>query len=138
MHMFTTLTLVAFLFGAGGAQTPAAPTSIGTARLPQAVMADGKTLPAGTYNVRLTTDTPSVVVGQSPDATRWVEFVQAGKVVGREIATVVPADDMRTMAKMPKTGGAVRVQTLKGGDYLRVWITRAGTNYLIHLPFGGK
>lgn len=136
--MFTTLTLVAFLFGAGGAQTPAAPTSIGTARLPQAVMADGKTLPAGTYNVRLTTDTPSVVVGQSPDATRWVEFVQAGKVVGREIATVVPADDMRTMAKMPKTGGAVRVQTLKGGDYLRVWITHAGTNYLIHLPFGSK
>jgi hypothetical protein len=43
---------------------------------------------------------------------------------------------MRTMAKMPRTGGAVRVQTLKGGDYLRVWITRAGTNYLIHLPLG--
>lgn len=136
--MFTTLTLVAFLFGAGGAQTPAAPTSIGTARLLQAVMADGKMLPAGTYNVRLTTDTPSAVVGQSPDATRWVEFVKAGKVVGREIATVIPADDMRTMAKMPKTGGAVRVQTLKGGDYLRVWITHAGTNYLIHLPFGSK
>lgn len=136
--MMTVLTLAALLFSSTGAQTtPAAPT-IGTARLPQAVMADGKPLPAGTYAIRLTTDTPSVVVGQSPEATRWVEFVQRGTVVGREIATVVAADDMRTMAKMPRTGGAVRVQTLKGGDYLRVWITHSGTNYLIHLPFGGK
>lgn len=136
--MFTTLTLVAVLFTAGGAQTPAAPTSLGTARLTQAVVADGKPLPAGTYTVRLTADTPSVVVGQTPAQTRWVEFVKAGTVVGREIATVVPADDMKTIAKMPKQGGAVRVQTLKGGDYQRVWIVHAGVNYLIHLPVGTK
>ena len=134
--MITVLTFVALLFSSTGAQTAPATPTIGTARLPQAVMADGKALPAGTYAIRLTTDTPSVVVGQSPEGTRWVEFVQRGKVIGREIATVVQADDMRTMAKMPQTGGAVRVQTLKGGDYLRVWITRAGTNYLIHLPLG--
>jgi hemin uptake protein HemP len=138
MFMFTSLTLVAVLFTAGSAQTPAAPTSLGTARLAQAVIADGKPLPAGTYNVRLTTDTPSVVVGQTPAQTRWVEFVKAGTVVGREIATVVPADDMKAMAKMPKQGGAVRVQTLKGGDYQRVWIVHAGVNYLIHLPVGTK
>ncbi len=136
--MITVLTLAALLFSSTGVQTTPATPTIGTARLPQAVMADGKPLPAGTYAVRLTTDTPSVVVGQSPEGTRWVEFVQRGKVIGREIATVVAADDMRTMAKMPRTGGAVRVQTLKGGDYLRVWITHSGTNYLIHLPFGGK
>ena len=134
--MMTVLTFVALLFSSTGIQTTPATPTIGTARLAQAVMADGKPLPAGTYAIRLTTDTPSVVVGQSPEFTRWVEFVQRGKVIGREIATVVPADDMRTMAKMPRTGGAVRVQTLKGGDYLRVWITHAGTNYLIHLPFG--
>jgi hypothetical protein len=31
------------------------------------------------------------------------------------------------------TGGA-RVETLKGDDYVRVWINRRGVNYLIHLP----
>jgi len=28
----------------------------------------------------------------------------------------------------------VRVDMLKGNDYVRVWINRAGTNYIIHLP----
>jgi hypothetical protein len=26
------------------------------------------------------------------------------------------------------------VETLKGDDYLRVWINHSGNNYLIHLP----
>ena len=30
----------------------------------------------------------------------------------------------------------VRVEMLKGNDYLRVWINRGGTNYIIHLPAG--
>ena len=30
--------------------------------------------------------------------------------------------------------GRTRVDTLKGGDYLRVWINRGGNHYLIHLP----
>jgi hypothetical protein len=47
---------------------------------------------------------------------------------------VVSASDMRTMAKMPRKGGAVRVEPLRGGDYLRVWLIHGGSNYLIHLP----
>ena len=27
-----------------------------------------------------------------------------------------------------------KVEMLKGNDYLRVWINRAGVNYLIHFP----
>ena len=35
----------------------------------------------------------------------------------------------------PGTGS--RVETLKGGEYVRVWIARGGNNYLIHLPPAG-
>jgi hypothetical protein len=115
-------------------QVATSTASLGTARLPQAVMADGTVLPAGTYQVRLTTDAPAPVVGQTPAAARWVEFLRNGTVVGREVATVVSADDMRTMAKLPRGTGAVRVQTLKGGDYVRVWVLNGGAHILIHLP----
>jgi len=114
-------------------QVATSTAALGTARLPQAVMADGKVLPAGTYQVRLTTDAPAPVVGQTPAAARWVEFLRNGTVVGREVATVVSADDMRTIAKLPRGTGAVRVQTLKGGDYVRVWVLHGGAHVLIHL-----
>ena len=31
-----------------------------------------------------------------------------------------------------------KVELLKGDDYLRVWINRGGTNYLIHLVTAAK
>ncbi len=127
--------LVALVVTAGlSAQTAMSTATIGSVRFTQTVAADGKSLPAGTYQVRLTTEAPAPVVGQTPTAARWVEFLQGTKVVGREVATVVSADDMRTMAKMPRRGGAVRLQLLKGGDYLRVWILHGGQHILIHLP----
>ena len=52
-------------------------------------MADGKPLAAGTYQVRLTSDEPKPAIGQSPDSEKYVEFVRGGKVVAREVATVV-------------------------------------------------
>jgi hypothetical protein len=129
----TTVATLLFAMAVGAPQAPATTASIGTARLPMAVMADGKPLPAGTYQVRLTTEAPAAVVGQTPAAARWVEFLKDGAVVGREVATVVPADDMGTIAKMPRGSGTVRVQTLKGGDYVRVWVIHSGTHVLIHL-----
>lgn len=107
--------------------------ALGTARLSQAVMADGKALPAGTYQVRLTTETPAQVVGQDLTESRWVEFLRGGTVVGRELATVVTAEEMRVIANMPRGPGAVRVQMLKGGDYVRVWVLHDGAHVLIHL-----
>ena len=123
--------------GAAFAQTaPAsAGTSLGTVHLTKKLMADGKPLPAGTYQVRLTSDEPKPAVGQSPNSERYVEFVRGGKVVGREVATVVSAEDIGSIAegRKPKANSSI-VQMLKGGDYWRVWINRGGNNYIINMP----
>jgi hypothetical protein len=116
------------------AQTPA--MTLGTVRLTKKLMADGKPLAAGTYQVRLSADevTPAAA-GQDPNGEKWVEFVRGGKVVGREVATVVSAQDISTIAKgkRPRANGT-SVEMLKGGDYWRVWINKGGTNYIINLP----
>ena len=117
----------------GAAIAPA--TILGTVRLTKNVMADGKSLPAATYQVRLSNDEVKPVVGQAPEGERWVEFVTDGRVAGREMATVISADDMGKIAKgrQPKTNSSL-VELLKGGDYWRVWINKNGTNYIINLP----
>jgi hypothetical protein len=98
-------------------------------------MADGQPLAAGTYQVRLSADVPKPGVGQSAEGERYVEFVRGGKVVGKEVATVVSAADIATIVKGPKpANGGSRVDTLKGDDYVRVWINRGGMNYIIHMP----
>jgi hypothetical protein len=113
----------------------AAGASLGTVTLRTAVMADGQRLAAGTYQVRLTGDSPKPGVGQSPDSERYVEFVRGGKVVGREVATVVPQAEIAEVASGPRpASGASRVELLKGDDYVRVWINRSGTHYILHLP----
>ena len=108
---------------------------LGTVRLPRAILADGKPLASGTYQIRATDDEPAPAVGQSANAERWIEFVKGGKVVRREVATIISAADMGAIAKggRPKSNQS-RVETLKGGDYLRVWINKGETNYLINLP----
>ena len=108
--------------------------SLGTVRLAQSVMANGQALAAGTYTARLSTENVSRVVGQPADSTRWVEFVQGGQVKGRELATVVAPADVKEVAKgTPPPPGTARIQALRGGEYLRVWLNRGGTQYLIHL-----
>ena len=122
------------LLSAGGVEQGAA-NVIGSIRLTQAVMADGKALSAGTYQVRLTTDQPTPAAGESPGGERWVEFVKNGTVAGREVATVVSADDINTIAKGPRPkANASRVDVLRGGEYVRVWINRGGNNYLVNMP----
>ena len=118
-------------------QVPAAETSLGSVRIPRAVMANGQPLPAGTYQVRLTAEAVQPVVpGISME--RWAEFVRGGKVVGREVVSIVPAGEMKDLQAGPEGGracsGSARVEMLKGDDYLRVWINRGGVNYLIHMP----
>ena len=110
---------------------------IGSVHIPRAAVANGAGLPAGTYQVRVSDELPTVPVGQSPDAERWVEFVQGGKVIAKEMASVISAADMASIAKgaRPRTNGTL-LQTLKGGDYFRVWINKNGTNYLINLAVG--
>jgi hypothetical protein len=109
-----------------------AQTNLGTVRLTRAVTADGKPLPAGSYTLRLTGEQATPVVGQTPD--HWVEFVQGGQVRGRELASMIAADAIREVAEgTPPASGQSKVELLKGNDYLRVWVNRSGTHYLIHL-----
>jgi hypothetical protein len=110
-------------------------TALGTVHIAKRVMADGKPLAAGTYQVRLTNVAPRPAAGQAPDSEIYVEFVKGGKVAAREVATVVSAEDIGKIAKgaKPKPGTA-KFEMLKGGDYWRVWINKGGTHYLINLP----
>lgn len=118
-------------------QVPAGEANLGSISLPRSVMADGKPLKAGTYQVRLTAQaaTPAVP-GQTME--RWVEFVQGGKVAGREVVSIIPAAETKDLQPGPdapaSTRTGTRVEMLKGNEYLRVWINRAGVGYLIHLP----
>jgi hypothetical protein len=118
-------------------QVPTGATALGSVNLPRAVMANGQPLAAGTYQVRLTAEAaqPSVPGIQME---RWVEFVRGGKVVGREVVSIVPAGEVKDLQPGPDSpragSGSTRVEMLKGDEYLRVWINRGGVNYLLHLP----
>jgi hypothetical protein len=134
-------TLAAFLGAATDVSAQAKPAaqagttvSLGAVRIPRAVKADGQALAAGTYQVRVTETLASPqAAGQTPQYERWAEFLQGGKVVGREVVTIVPSSDIKQVAEMtPPPAGGSRSDVLKGGDYLRLWINRGGNHYLIH------
>ena len=123
------------------APVPAAPTgeiALGTVRVPRAVTADGKPLPAGTYTVRVTAqEARPEAVGTTEPLERWAEFVQRGTVKGREVVSIVPESEAKLVAKdAPPRPGASKVQTLRGNEYVRVWFNKGGNYYLIHLPAG--
>ncbi len=134
------------LAGSAAAQTqtaagevPTGEVALGSVTIPRAVTADGKPLPRGTYQVRLTAQTASTPApGATAALERWVEFVQGGQVRGREVVSIVPAGEVKDLMPGPDAGksvtNAAKVELLKGNDYLRVWINRRGVNYLIHLP----
>jgi hypothetical protein len=152
----TVMAAVLALAGASAQQPPAQPaepqgtagqqqsmqaqgtTSLGTVRITREVMADGKPLARGTYQVRLTAEEAKPdVPGQDSKLSRWAEFVQGGQVRGREVVSIVPQGEIGQIAqgRVPAAGTS-KVELLKGNDYLRVWINRGGTHYLIHLPTG--
>jgi hypothetical protein len=124
------------------AEAPTVPTgemTLGSVRIPRAVTADGKALPAGQYQVRLTAQQAKPeAVGTTEQLERWAEFVQGGTVKGREVVTIVPQAEIKMVVKdAPPSSGGSKVQVLRGNEYLRVWINRAGNHYLVHLPVSG-
>ena len=133
--------LIGALAGALAASTAFAQSTasgnmtLGTVHIAKKVMADGKPLTPGTYQVRLTTDAPKPAAGQASDAEKYVEFLKGGQTVAREVATIISAQDIGKIAKgaKPKPGTS-KFEMLKGGDYWRVWINKGGTHYLINLP----
>lgn len=136
-------TAVAALLSVGAAaqspqgQVPSGETSLGSVNLPRAVMANGQALQAGAYQVRLTAESAQPAV-PGIQMERWVEFVRSGKVVGREVVSIIPQTEVKDLLPGPEgsrpAAGGSRVEMLKGDDYLRVWINRRGVNYLLHLP----
>ncbi len=118
-----------------GASAQTGSNVIGTVKLTRDVRANGEPLEPGNYTVRLVDLPIKPVVGQNPAESHWVEFVQGDKVRGKEIATVLlPGTPKGVMKASPPRPGAARVELLRGGDYMRVWLNHAGTQYLIHLP----
>jgi hypothetical protein len=119
------------------AEEPTAPgaMALGTVRLPKAVKADGKELAAGSYQLRLTADEAKPdAKGSTEKLERWVEFVKGKNVVAREVVSIVPAAEAKLVQKdTPPPSGGSKVETLKGGDYTRVWINKGGNYYLVHL-----
>jgi hypothetical protein len=120
------------------ANATGAAMALGSVRIPKGLKADGKDLPAGTYQVRLTADEAKPdAKGSSEVLERWVEFVQKGDVKGREVVSIVPAAEAKLVQKdTPPPSGGSKIETLKGGDYMRLWINRGGNYYLVHLPKG--
>jgi hypothetical protein len=121
------------------APAPTVPTgelALGTVRLPKAVKVDGKTLPAGSYSLKLTAQAASpAAAGQTANAERFVELSQGGQVKARDVVTIVPQSEIDKVQKdAPPPRNGSKVQLLKGGDYLRVWINKGGNHYLLHLP----
>jgi hypothetical protein len=121
------------------APSPAAPAgeiALGSVHFAKGVKADGKPLAAGTYQVRLTAQSASPPAkGQSDGLERWVEFRQGGQVKGREVVTIVPQSEISQVQKdAPPHANASKVELLKGGDFLRVWINKGGNHYLLHMP----
>lgn len=109
-------------------------TMVGPVHIAKAVKADGKPLPAGTYQLRVTEREASPAApGQTPQYERWAEFLQGGQVKGREVVTIVPQSDIAQVAEdKPPRPGAYRAEVLKGGDYYRVWFNKGGNHYLVH------
>jgi len=115
---------------------PAGEVALGSVRFAKGVKADGKALAAGTYQVRLTTQAANPPAkGQSDGLERWVEFTQGGQVKGREVVTIIPQSEIAQVQKdTPPGANGSKVELLKGGDFMRVWIRKGNNHYLLHLP----
>ena len=121
------------------APEPSVPTgevALGSIRIPRTVKADGKTLPAGTYQIRVTAQVAAPAAkGQTAALERWAEFVQKGEVKGREVVVIVPQQDASTVNKdAPPKANDSKFEMLKGGDYTRLWINKGGNHYLVFFP----
>ncbi len=128
------LSLVLATIAAASAQGLPEANVLATVRIAEPALADGRPLAPGTYQVRLTDERPTPRPGQSADAQQWVELI-AGSVIAREVAEVLRDDDRPDVgASAERAAEGVRIQILKGGDFLRISIKRQGIRYLIHLP----
>ncbi len=116
------------------AQTQTGAQALGSVSVSRRVIANGQPLAAGTYSLRVQPEAVPGAVGQTPAESRWVEFVQGGQVKGKELATVVTGEEAKAVVgDTPPASGGAKTQVLKGNEYLRIWVRRGATHYLVHL-----
>ena len=131
--------LVASVFGVSSAWAhhQVAGRSHPTVTITQQVLADGKPLPPGTYEIWITDQRPDVGAGAPSENQRVVEFAQNGKVVARDVAEMFRAGEPQAVGTSGATGPArARVERLTGGEFVRVSVNEPGGRFLIHLPTG--
>jgi hypothetical protein len=108
---------------------------LSTVQIGTPVTAGGVSLPAGTYELRLTGQRPAPLVGQPQNAQEWIEFVVDGKVVAREAAEILYDDDLESAGDASqRVKSGTRVEMLKGGEFLRISVKRERERYLLYLP----
>ena len=112
---------------------------IATVEIPQAVLANGRPLAPGTYQLRLTGERPEPLTGQAADAREWVDLVMDGEIAGRELAEILRDGSLPEVgASSNPVPTGVRVDVLRGGEFLRVSVKREdGVRYLLHFPIPG-
>jgi hypothetical protein len=134
------IALTCLLSVGASAQSSSNTTTVNDAvsvRIPIAVLADGKPLPPGQYNLRLTGNQPPQP-GQASGAQQAVEIIAGGNVVARETAEVLRDDDLPAVgAPSQSVQNGTKVEMLKGGEFLRISIKRDGARYLVYLPIAG-
>ena len=99
---------------AAAAGAPTGDVALGSVRLPRGVTADGKPLPAGTYNLKLTAaQAAPEAVGTTEALERWVELSQGKEVKGREVVSIVPQAEIKMVVKdtPPASGASIRSAT---------------------------
>ena len=56
-------------------------------------------------------------------------------IIAPNFSLIIPKSEIdRVQKDTPPKGNAGKVETLKGGEYVRVWFNKDGNHYLIHLP----
>jgi hypothetical protein len=128
-----TVCLALVALGAGPALAHHSASMLGTVRITQSVMAGGKTLQPGPYEIRDTGEHVTPLPGQSAEAQTYVEFVANGMVMARDIAELMQ-DQPAPVGTSGGTTSRPRVEMLKGGDFMRVSMSRGSERLLIHLP----
>jgi hypothetical protein len=108
--------------------------AVATVRLAQPVMASGKPLAAGTYELVVTDERPSSPSGEPNESQRFVEFVANGNVVAREIAEVFPASERPVGTSSASGAARAVVQRLRTDNFLRVAVNTSSARYLVHMP----
>jgi hypothetical protein len=139
--LFSCLIAGGFMVGAVGGNAYAHHTTPGKMhtsamiRISQPVLAEGKLLTPGTYEVIITDEHPALPDGTPSQHQRWVELLHDGTVVAREIAEVFTAGE-RPVGTSGSSAASAVVQRLRGDEFVRIAVSAGASRYLIHLSTG--